>query len=139
MSLHKTIQKYIVDKEHGQSEVMNTFGRADVVTAKEIIEISEMAGYKEALGRVNAYCSSLTFASRNLSPRIHIYIGPNESYEAFEKKIQQILDLCHREYPHVKVSFGNNDIFFLEHKNDLKKREVIKNTKLFDRFATQRK
>ena len=80
-------QRLLKEEPGSQAEVSNTFGRADIVTPKEVIEVSNIVGYKEAYGRVLAYTGSPTFSSHQLTPRLHLFCDESVSYLNFEKHI----------------------------------------------------
>lgn len=107
--LHQKIKEQIAAVEVGsQMEVVNTFGRADIVSQTEVIEISNINGYKEAYGRVLAYTGSPTFAGRGLRPRLHLFCDESTSQHTFEKVILQISELCRGR---VRLTFGNLSVF----------------------------
>lgn len=108
-TLHQIIKQRLLEEEpNSQSEVTNTFGRADIVTTKEVIEVSNIIGYKEAYGRVLAYTGSQTFASKNLTPRLHLFCDESISYLNFEKHILQVSDLCKNR---IRLTFGTYGTF----------------------------
>lgn len=109
MTVHQQIKERFARNEVGaQMEVVNTFGRADVVTSSEVIEVSNITGYKEAFGRVLAYCGSPTFAGLGLTPRLHLFCGELITQHNFEKIILQVLELCKGR---VRVTFGTTGTF----------------------------
>lgn len=110
MTLHQKIKQQIVAEEgvSAQMEVPNTFGRADIVTSREVVEVSNINGYKEAFGRVLAYTGSPTFAGRGLTPRLHLFCDEAMTIPTFEKNILQVFELCKGR---VRLTFGNNGTF----------------------------
>ena len=105
-TVHQQIkQRLLKEESNSVAEVSNTFGRADIVTPSEVIEISNITGYKEAFGRVLAYTSSPTFSSRKLQPRLHIFCDDSNSYLNFEKHILQVAELCRNK---IRLTFGTN-------------------------------
>ena len=105
MTVHQQIKERFAQNEVGaKMEVVNTFGRADVVTSSEVIEVSNISSYKEAFGRVLAYTGSPTFAGLGLTPRLHLFCGELITQHNFEKIILQVLGLCKGR---VRVTFGN--------------------------------
>ncbi len=103
-TIHQQIkQRLLLEEPSGQLEVTNTFGRADIVTSREVIEVSNIIGYKEAYGRVLAYTGSPTFVSKGLTPRLHLFCDDSISYLNFEKHILQVADLCKNK---IRLTYG---------------------------------
>jgi hypothetical protein len=108
-TLHQQIKERILkDEPNSQAEVTNTFGRADIVTPKEVIEVSNIIGYKEAYGRVLAYTGSPTFSSQKLTPRLHLFCDDSISYHNFEKHVLQVAELCKNR---IRLTFGTHGTF----------------------------
>ena len=63
------ISNKIAGQENGTREVTCRFGRVDVLTATEVIEVKRVADYKGAIGQV--VCYAREFPSHK--PRIHLY------------------------------------------------------------------
>ena len=69
------ISNKIASQENGTREVTCRFGRVDVLTATEVIEVKRVADYKGAIGQV--ICYAREFPSHK--PRIHLY-GKGDYY-----------------------------------------------------------
>ena len=65
------ISNTIAIQENGQREVTCRFGRIDVLTATEVIEVKRVADYKAAIGQVICYVKEFP----GHKPRVHLY-GP---------------------------------------------------------------
>ena len=63
------VSNKIAGQENGTREVTCRFGRVDVLTATEVIEVKRVADYKGAIGQV--ICYAREFPSHK--PRIHLY------------------------------------------------------------------
>lgn len=108
-TLHQQIKQRLLQEEpNSQAEVSNTFGRADIVTPKEVIEVSNIVGYKEAYGRVLAYTGSPTFTSKGLVPRLHLFCDEGVNYLNFEKHVLQVAELCKNR---IRLTFGTHGTF----------------------------
>lgn len=112
MTLHNTIRDKIILVEGASSkkEVVNTMGRCDIVTDKEIIEVCSLTDYKAGLGRLYAYSESKTFEGLNLKARLHLYCTEETTFATFEKNIQLVIELCKGN---VRLTFGNEGVFTL--------------------------
>ena len=64
-----TISNKIAKQENGQREVGCRFGRIDVLTATEVIEVKRVNDYKGAIGQVLCYTREYPYHK----PRIHLY------------------------------------------------------------------
>ena len=108
-TLHQQIKQRLLQEEpNSQAEVTNTFGRADIITPKEVIEVSNILGYKEAYGRVLAYTGSPTFTSKGLTPRLHLFCDEATTYLNFEKHVLQVAELCKNR---IRLTFGTYGTF----------------------------
>ena len=109
MTSHDTVKKDIAKRLKGKIEVVGKFGRADVVTYSQLIEVSNTTRYKESLGRLITFQSDPHF--EGLEPHLYVYAEDNETVEDFGKKMDEISRICkeHKIHSHFKLS----DQYFL--------------------------
>lgn len=110
MGKHEEIKKQFRDKYfiNCDTEVSNHFGRADVVTSTEIIEISNSKTYREAIGRLISYnCDE---ALIKLIPRLHLFACEDETFAAFENVLKDASVICDKHV--IRLSFQVNEKFY---------------------------
>ena len=69
--IEHVIRDRLADQLQGEIEVETAFGRADVVTENEVIEIKRLHNWKHALGQVLVYATDPFFSERK--KRIHLF------------------------------------------------------------------
>ena len=102
MTKHEDIKKLVAQRNNGRTEVINEFGRADVVTSNELIEVTCCDNYRESLGRLLSYHADIKL--RQLTPRLHLYAGADQFVTRFEDIINEAVKIC--ESHGVRVSFS---------------------------------
>lgn len=111
-SLHNIIRDKIVEQirskgDNVDTEVINSMGRADIVSRYDVIEVCSLTEYKEGFGRVLAYSKSSEFSGKK--PRLHLFALDNGFNQItlvnFYDIIEKALILCTGE--NVKLTFGN--------------------------------
>ena len=68
LSRHDQVKLALSRKLKGEVEVRCKFGRIDVLTKSEAIEVKKMSGWKHALGQALVYGEAT-----NKIPRVHLY------------------------------------------------------------------
>jgi len=80
--IEHVIRDRLAEQLQGEIEVETAFGRADVVTDNEVIEIKRLHNWKHALGQVLVYTTDPSFSDRK--KRIHLFddtqLSPLEFY-----------------------------------------------------------
>ena len=80
--IEHVIRDRLAEQLQGKIEVETAFGRADVVTDNEVIEIKRLHNWKHALGQVLVYTTDPSISDRN--KRIHLFddtqLSPLEFY-----------------------------------------------------------
>jgi hypothetical protein len=71
LCIEHIIRDRLAEQLQGKIEVETAFGRADVVTDNEVIEIKRLCNWKHALGQVLAYTSDPFLSDRKM--RIHLF------------------------------------------------------------------
>ena len=109
MTHHETVKQDIAKRLNGKTEVVGKYGRADVVTKTELIEVSNTIRYKESLGRLITFKSDPQF--EKLVPHLYVYDEDDQTLGGFEKKMEEISGIC-KEHE-IRLSFKLTDQYFL--------------------------
>jgi hypothetical protein len=79
--IEHSIRDRLAEQLQGKIEVETAFGRADVVTDNEVIEIKRLHNWKHALGQVLVYTTDPSFSERK--KRIHLFDDVEMSHLEF--------------------------------------------------------
>lgn len=72
------VQQALAIRENGIQEFQTPVGRADVLTAREIIEVKSFRAWKAGVGQVAAYAHWYP----DKTPRLHLFACSSEAHKA---------------------------------------------------------
>jgi hypothetical protein len=114
-NLHEKVKQHLIKSCKGQGEVASTFGRIDIVSSKEIIEVSSIDSYKECIGRLLTFHSDPKY--NHLKPRLHVFCKGEDSLDRFETKIGEISKVC-KKY-NIFLTFQINRSFYAYYEKEI--------------------
>ena len=119
MSLHEKIKQALASCCKGKTEVVSSFGRIDIVTNTEIIEICSIHGYKECIGRILTFHADPVY--KKLRMRLHVFCKGDDTLSKFEEKISEISKVC-KSY-NIFLTFQINRSFYAYHEKEIKQED----------------